>query len=109
MTYAVEAPEPDRLSFEHWQTVLHAGAHAVAAMGLPEPVVNYLRASLLHGDAAQWQGFGNGWSLRSGDDWRKRAKEFEPPETMVMLESTERLRRVQWVEKLRKMAVADAS
>jgi hypothetical protein len=49
-----------------------------AAAGLPEAVQDFLKACLLHGDAAQWQAYGNGWSLKSADEWRKRAKEFVP-------------------------------
>ncbi len=49
-----------------------------AQLGLPDPSLEYLRGRLLHADAAQWQGYGNGWSLKSGDEWRKRAKSFVP-------------------------------
>jgi hypothetical protein len=62
----------------HWQAVLEAGVSDAAQLGLPEPALAYLKACLLHGDAAQWQAYGNGWSLKSADEWHKRAKEFVP-------------------------------
>jgi hypothetical protein len=70
--------KPDRLSLLHWQATLVAGHQDLADLGLPSPVLRYLEACLLHGDASQWQAYGNGWSLNSSDLWRKRAKEFAP-------------------------------
>lgn len=78
MTRASDPKKPDRLSLPHWQAVLEAGVSDAVLMGLPEPVLAYLKACLLHGDAAQWQAYGNGWSLKSGAEWHKRAKEFVP-------------------------------
>ncbi len=78
LTRASDLRKVDRLSLQHWQAVLEAGVSDAALMGLPEPGLAYLKACLLHGDAAQWQAYGNGWSLRSGDEWHKRAKEFLP-------------------------------
>lgn len=70
--------KPDRLALPHWQALLEAGVSDAAAAGLPEPVQGFLKACLLHGDATQWQAYGNGWSLKSADEWRKRTKEFVP-------------------------------
>jgi hypothetical protein len=78
LTRASEVRKPDRLSLPHWQALLEAGVRDAAERGLPEPALAYLRACLLHADAAQWQAYGNGWSLKSGDEWRQRAKAFVP-------------------------------
>ena len=75
---ASDAKKVDRLSLAHWQALLESGLSDAAQLGLPDPLLSYLRASLLHGDMAQWQAYGNGWSLKSGEEWHKRAKEFLP-------------------------------
>ncbi len=73
-----EEKKPDRLSLPHWHALLEASLRDAALFGLPDPVLTYLKACLLHGDVAQWQAYGNGWSLNSGGAWHKRAKEFVP-------------------------------
>jgi hypothetical protein len=83
------ASKPDRLSWPHWQAVLEAGLGDAARLGLPEPVLAYLKARLLHGDTAQWQAYGNGWSLKSGDEWRQRAKAFVPAGDDATLRDTQ--------------------
>jgi hypothetical protein len=84
-----DVKRPGRLSLPHWQALLEAGVGDSAQLGLPDSALDYLKACLLHGDSAQWQAYGNGWSLKSGSDWQKRAKEFVPAEGDMTLRDSQ--------------------